>query len=108
MSITPSSIRRRRPTSPATLTRRRLLCGVSLALLATTNTAVGQNDAPDDHDPSSPPIRVYILMGQSNMVGFGRIGPMETEGTLEHLVKTKGERQDLIDDSGDWRGLDNH
>ena len=103
MTITPSSIPRRRPTAPATLTRRRLLCGVSLALLATTNTAVGQNDAPDDHDPSSPPIRVYILMGQSNMVGFGRIGPAEAEGTLEYLVKTKGERQDLIDDSGDWR-----
>ena len=49
-----------------------MLSGLSLALLATTSIAAAQHDAPDDHDSSSsPPIRVYILMGQSNMVGFG-------------------------------------
>jgi alpha-galactosidase len=48
------------------------------------------------------PIKVYIMMGQSNMLGFGRVGPKETRGTLEFLVREKGKYPHLVDDSGNW------
>lgn len=36
------------------------------------------------------PVQVYVLMGQSNMRGFGQVGPVETNGTLEHLTREEG------------------
>ena len=42
---------------------------------------------PGDH---SQPIKVYMMLGQSNMLGFGRVGPKETKGSLEFMVKEKG------------------
>src|SRR5438045_490512 len=35
------------------------------------------------------PVKVFILMGQSNMVGMGDIGPVTAKGTLEYLTKTE-------------------
>ncbi len=55
--------------------------------------------SPADH---SKPVLVYIMMGQSNMLGFGRVGPKETKGTLEYFVKENGQYTHLIDDSGNW------
>jgi alpha-galactosidase len=52
--------------------------------------------------PPSKPVKVYILLGQSNMLGFGRVGPRETKGTLEFLVKEQNRYPHLVDDSGDW------
>ncbi len=48
----------------------------------------------------SKPVQVFILMGQSNMVGFGRIGG--GEGSLEHAVKNKNLYPYLVDDEGNW------
>jgi hypothetical protein len=54
------------------------------------------------------PVKVYILLGQSNMLGFGRIddesdeteiGP---EGSLSYAVKEKGLFPYLIDEEGNW------
>jgi len=46
------------------------------------------------------PVQVFILMGQSNMVGMGKIaGP---EGSLENAVKNKKKYSYLVDDSGKW------
>ncbi|MCA9216373.1 MAG: hypothetical protein KDB27_25065 [Planctomycetales bacterium] len=28
------------------------------------------------------PVKVFILLGQSNMLGFGKIGPADKNGTL--------------------------
>ncbi|QDU98957.1 sialate O-acetylesterase [Lignipirellula cremea] len=50
----------------------------------------------------SQPVQVYILLGQSNMVGAGKIGPADKEGSLEHAVKSKGKYPYLVDDAGDW------
>lgn len=36
------------------------------------------------------------------MLGFGHVGPKETKGTLEYLVKVKGKYPYLVDDAGDW------
>lgn len=48
------------------------------------------------------PIKVYIMLGQSNMLGFGRVGPKETKGSLEYMVKEKGKYPHLVDDAGNW------
>ena len=50
------------------------------------------------------PVQVYILLGQSNMLGFGKIKPSKgkAEGCLTHAVKEKKLYPYLIDDNGDW------
>lgn len=46
------------------------------------------------------PVQVYILLGQSNMLGFGKIAG--EDGSLEYAVKEKGLYPYLIDDEGNW------
>lgn len=36
------------------------------------------------------------------MLGFGRVGPKETKGSLGFMVKDKGKYHHLIDDAGNW------
>ncbi|MFT5290477.1 MAG: hypothetical protein ACI8QS_002525 [Planctomycetota bacterium] len=48
----------------------------------------------------SRPVQVYILLGQSNMLGFGHI--QGEDGSLEHAVKEKGLYPYLVDDDGNW------
>ena len=52
----------------------------------------------------SQPAQVYILLGQSNMLGFGRIEPGKKgpEGSLKHAVTEKGLYPYLIDEAGAW------
>ncbi|MBL8854622.1 MAG: sialate O-acetylesterase [Planctomycetaceae bacterium] len=52
-------------------------------------------------DPTKP-VQVYIMLGQSNMLGFGRVGPRETVGSLEYLVKEKQKYPHLVDTDGNW------
>ena len=47
------------------------------------------------------PVQVYILMGQSNMLNFGKIKG-DKEGTLENAVKNKKLYPYLIDGEGNW------
>jgi len=49
----------------------------------------------------SKPVQVFILMGQSNMVGMGKIAG-DKDGTLEYAVKTKKKYPYLVDDAGNW------
>ncbi len=49
----------------------------------------------------SKPVQVYILLGQSNMVGAGKIAG-DKEGSLEHAAKTKKKYPYLVDDAGNW------
>lgn len=46
------------------------------------------------------PVKVFILMGQSNMVGMGKIAG--AEDSLENAVKTKKKYAYLVDDAGNW------
>ena len=46
------------------------------------------------------PVHVFILLGQSNMVGKGKI--TGGEGSLENAVKTKNKYSYLVDDAGAW------
>jgi alpha-galactosidase len=73
--------------------------------LAAAAAAPAGAPLPDpDGQPADPtkPVQVFILLGQSNMLGFGRIDPEEQSGTLSHLVKQQDKYPHLIDDSGDW------
>ena len=50
------------------------------------------------------PVQVYILLGQSNMLGFGKIKPAKgkPEGSLSYAVNEAGLYPYLIDDDGNW------
>ncbi|MCA9299268.1 MAG: hypothetical protein KDA28_09390, partial [Phycisphaerales bacterium] len=48
------------------------------------------------------PVKVFILMGQSNMVGFGRVEPETTTGTLANLVEVEGMYPHLQQADGSW------
>ena len=61
-------------------------------------------ELPDpDGNPAdmSKPVQVYILLGQSNMLGFGKIAG-DQDGRLEHAVKEKGLYPYLVDEEGNW------
>jgi alpha-galactosidase len=53
--------------------------------------------APDSTPPATnKPVKVYILSGQSNMVGQGNISPLGTAGTLETITKTEKKFPNLL------------
>lgn len=54
---------------------------------------------PADHTKK---VKVFVLLGQSNMLGFGRVGPKETKGSLEYMIHEKGKYGFLKDDAGAW------
>ena len=71
--------------------------------LGTAPLSHAEQSLPDpDGKPAnmSKPVQVYILMGQSNMLGFGKING--GEGSLEHAVKEKKLYPYLIDVEGNW------
>jgi hypothetical protein len=49
----------------------------------------------------SKPVQVFILLGQSNMVGMGEVGGDEA-GSLKDIIKTKNKFPYLLDDAGNW------
>ena len=67
--------------------------------------AKGVNDAlpkPDGKPADvSKTVKVFILMGQSNMLEMGKVAG-DKDGTLEHAVKTEGLYPFLVDDKGKW------
>lgn len=80
------------------------LCALLMAPLWAV-AAQAADPLPDpDGQPAdqSKPVKVFILLGQSNMLGFGRIDPEEQNGTLSHLVKQQNRYPHLIDDEGHW------
>jgi hypothetical protein len=50
---------------------------------------------------SDKPVKVYIMSGQSNMVGFGTVSGTE-EKTLQTMTVGQNKFPDLIDESGAW------
>lgn len=47
------------------------------------------------------PVKVFVLMGQSNMIGYGAITG-NGEGYLDHTVQEKKRFTHLMDDNGNW------
>lgn len=80
----------------------RCLCLLWCSAVAAAEVPV-QLPKPDGKPPEhTQPIKVYVMLGQSNMLGFGRVGPKETKGSLEFLVKEKGKYPHLVNDAGNW------
>lgn len=50
----------------------------------------------------SKKVKVFIVMGQSNTLEMGRVGPVDKEGSLEHAVKKENLYPFLVDDEGNW------
>ena len=73
----------------------------ALVLPAAAAEVPAQLPKPDDKPADmSKPVQVYILLGQSNMLGFGKIAG--GEGSLENAVKAKKKYPYLVDDAGNW------
>lgn len=47
------------------------------------------------------PVKVYIIMGQSNATGIGRVNGT-APGTLETIVQREGKFPNLVDESNNW------
>jgi len=76
---------------------------VSIAAVSGAETPIPKPDGkPADMTKS---VQVFILLGQSNMVGMGRINAGDKgkpEGSLEFAVKTEKKYPYLVDDAGNW------
>ncbi len=82
--------------------RHRILAALAL-MIAFVGCAMAREkriDLPQPDDKPSAagkPIQVFILMGQSNMVGMGDIGPETAKGTLTHLTRIDKKFPWLVD-----------
>ena len=89
-----------------------LLCLMAAMILVASGVSSGEKvnadpkrqlPDPDTKPPATDkPVKVFLLMGQSNMVGFGQIDPDTTKGTLSHLVRIEKKYPHLVDDAGKW------
>lgn len=70
---------------------------VTLAAQETATPIVAPDGKPAD---LTKPVQVFILLGQSNMVGLGKV--KGGENSLEHAVREKQKYQYLVDQSGAW------
>lgn len=80
------------------------LAAAILLLVAIPTFAQIPDQLPDPNgEPAdlSKPVKVFVLLGQSNMLGFGRIEPADKNGTLSFLTK-EGKYPHLIDEEGKW------
>lgn len=70
---------------------------VNLTIPAADKPEAQTGDKPAD---TSKPVKVFILLGQSNMLGMGKI--KGGEGSLEYAVKEKKKYPYLVDENGNW------
>jgi hypothetical protein len=80
-----------------------LAIGLFNAWAAEDGPTASKQDLPrPDGKPAdmTKPVQVFILLGQSNMVGLGKIAG--TEGSLENAVKEKKKYSYLVDEAGNW------
>lgn len=51
---------------------------------------------------TSKPVKVFVVMGQSNTLEMGKVAGADKDGSLEHATKTAGLYPFLVDDAGSW------
>ncbi|MEO2025534.1 MAG: sialate O-acetylesterase [Fuerstiella sp.] len=83
------------------------VAAATLLLAAPSAFSQAPDQLPDpDGKPAdiNKPVKVFILLGQSNMLGSGHVNAKKgkAEGCLEHAVKEKKLYPFLIDDAGQW------
>lgn len=83
------------------------LCSIALLMASASAADKPTTDAKQalpkpDGKPAdmTKPVQVFILLGQSNMVGLGKITGAET--SLESIIKNKKKYPYLVDDAGQW------
>lgn len=90
-----------------------LTCLLALAATSSSDLAAQSQDKNQRKSPSLPapdgkaanmrkPVKVFILLGQSNMLGAGKVGPEDKPGSLQHAVQTEHLYPFLRDDQGAW------
>ena len=79
---------------------------MTLVAAATAQEATEPRDPTPSASAPDKPVAVFILLGQSNMVGFGRIALPDKKGTLEVLCKEGGKYPHLLDAAGQWTARD--
>jgi Carbohydrate esterase, sialic acid-specific acetylesterase len=81
-----------------------LLTNLALPLVvfvALSGGVTAQISKPDGKPANmTKPVQVFILLGQSNMVGLGKVKGGDI--SLEHAVKEKKKYSYLVDDAGTW------
>jgi len=81
--------------------RRGFLFALAALAVAILTPSAGAQDAPGGKPADlTKPVQVFILMGQSNMVGMGKITGGEV--SLETAVKEKKKYPYLVDAAGNW------
>ena len=77
------------------------LAVLALPSIATVSAAESPIPKPDGKPADmTKPVQVFILLGQSNMVGLGKVKGVD--GSLEFAVKEKKKYPYLMDDAGNW------
>lgn len=81
-----------------------LACLLWLAFICPQTKGQDQAESLPRHDGKpadmSKPVEVFILLGQSNMVGLGKV--QDGEFSLKHVIQEKKKYLYLIDENGDW------
>ncbi|WP_395716541.1 sialate O-acetylesterase [Prosthecobacter sp.] len=77
-----------------------LLCLTTAAVFSIAMSTVQAQSPADQPADMSKKVQVFILLGQSNMVGLGKVKGGEIG--LEHVVKEKKKYSYLLSDTGDW------
>jgi hypothetical protein len=72
---------------------------LSLAVALMMGTALVAGPADKEADMKKP-VQVFVLLGQSNMLGFGKV--KGGEGSVENAVKNKKLYPYLVDKDGNW------
>ena len=74
---------------------------VTAAVASTVSLSAELPDPDGKPADMSKPVKVFIIMGQSNTLEMGRVKG-DKEGTLEHAVKKENLYPFMVDDAGNW------
>jgi len=83
----------------------RCIAAVFILVVAALAAGAAQDEGPGAADKGKP-VKVFIMMGQSNMIGFGRIEPDTTPGTLATLCRVEKKYPHLLNEDGSWKVRD--
>lgn len=82
----------------------KLIHSLSFGVLLTVTVSLMAKDLPDpDGKPAdmSKPVKVFLIMGQSNTLEMGKVKG-DKEGALEYAVKEENLYPFMVNDAGNW------
>ena len=82
------------------MTKINTILSLLTAALISATSAVAQTKPADQPADLTKKVKVFILLGQSNMVGLGKVNAPDIG--LEQLVKEKKKYPYLVDEAGAW------